>query len=386
MSIKIPFKKIETYVRLSILIWIILQVIFVYIFWDAPQYSDARVYTQEAINCYSHGEWYPNVEQINNSRYIFNPGYINYLILQLNIFGSLSYNGILGIFLNILLLRSVFCLIKRIVNIEAAYWGVILFCIMSTNIVSPVLIMSELLFTALLFLSFALITKKYWMLVLSAIFLCLANYVRPIMILFALPLFLIFFFNKFKLMHYLTFLGSFILSFAFLNFCVRENTSAKDINGTTLGVNLIMAANDDANGAYNDVVFKEGKIGYLEKNLIKSEHSVYDYVFFDSEVERDFATNLEKDPDVILYAKLPRWFKINTPLGGYNPDWAILLNDDGSKKMYFVIETKGNTDSDSLRFSEKAKIDCGKKHFNALETGVNFAAADSYNRFKTSID
>ena len=88
----------------------------------------------------------------------------------------------------------------------------------------------------------------------------------------------------------------------------------------------------------------------------------------------------------MLYTKLPGWFKINTPLGGYNPDWAILLNNDGTKKMYFVIETKGNVDLDSLRFSEKAKIDCGKKHFEALETGVNFTAADSYNRFKTNID
>lgn len=138
---------------------------------------------------------------------------------------------------------------------------------------------------------------------------------------------------------------------------------------------------------YSQELFEEDELyGYLEKNLIKSEHSVYDYVFFDSEVERDFATNLEKDPDVILYTKLPRWFKINTPLGGYNPDWAILLNDNGAKKMYFVVETKGNIDSDSLRFTEKAKIDCGKKHFKALETGVNFTAADSYAGFKTNMD
>ena len=138
---------------------------------------------------------------------------------------------------------------------------------------------------------------------------------------------------------------------------------------------------------YAQELFEEEELyGYLERNLIESEHSVYDHIVYDSEVEKNFAESLEKDPEVILYAKLPGWFKINTPLGGYNPDWAILLrdNEDGRKKMYFVLETKGNIDSDSLRPSELAKIRCGKKHFKALDSGVEFTAADNYDKFKTN--
>ncbi len=137
---------------------------------------------------------------------------------------------------------------------------------------------------------------------------------------------------------------------------------------------------------YAQELFEEDELfGYLERNMIESEHSVYDHVVFDSEVERKFAESLEKDPEVILYAKLPGWFKINTPIGGYNPDWAILFDKDGQKKMYFVVETKGNVDSDALRPSEKAKIYCGKKHFNALSTGVELKAADDYDKFKVNV-
>lgn len=136
---------------------------------------------------------------------------------------------------------------------------------------------------------------------------------------------------------------------------------------------------------YSQELFTNDELfGYLEKNMIESERSVYDYVVYDSDVEREFAENLERDPEVLIYTKLPGWFKINTPIGGYNPDWAILLNDDGQKKMYFVIETKGNTDSSSLRPTESAKIKCGRKHFAALKSGVKYDVADSYKKFKTN--
>lgn len=135
---------------------------------------------------------------------------------------------------------------------------------------------------------------------------------------------------------------------------------------------------------YSQELFTNNELfGYLEKNMLESEHSVYDYVIYDSEVERKFAENLEKDPEVLIYTKLPGWFKINTPIGKYNPDWAILLNENGQKKMYFVIETKGNRDSSALRPTELAKIKCGKKHFAALNTGVKYDVADNYKYFKT---
>lgn len=123
--------------------------------------------------------------------------------------------------------------------------------------------------------------------------------------------------------------------------------------------------------------------GYLNRNMLESKKSVYEYVVYDSDVEAEFARSFEHSEDIKVYAKLPGWFKINTPLGSYNPDWAVLVNLDNQEKLYFVVETKGSLLFDMLRPAEQAKIDCGQKHFNALGEKVGFAVAD---RFETFMD
>lgn len=114
--------------------------------------------------------------------------------------------------------------------------------------------------------------------------------------------------------------------------------------------------------------------GYLESNMMKSGKGIYDYVVYDSEVERSFAAQLERNKDVVVYAKLPGWFKIGTPLGSYNPDWAVVAEKNGEQKLYFVLETKGSIEMDDLRPKESEKIHCGKKHFEALGEGMEHAA------------
>ena len=111
--------------------------------------------------------------------------------------------------------------------------------------------------------------------------------------------------------------------------------------------------------------------GYLTNMLRDTKRSIYEHVVYDSATERDFADALEKDDDVVLYAKLPGWFKVPTPLGNYNPDWAVLVNKDGTKRLYFVVETKSSLFTDDLRNKENAKIECGKAHFKALAVGEN---------------
>jgi len=111
--------------------------------------------------------------------------------------------------------------------------------------------------------------------------------------------------------------------------------------------------------------------GYLTNMLRDTQRSIYEHVVYDSATERDFADALEKDDDVVLYAKLPGWFKVPTPLGNYNPDWAVLVNKDGTKRLYFVVETKSSLFTDDLRNKESAKIECGKAHFKALAVGDN---------------
>lgn len=125
--------------------------------------------------------------------------------------------------------------------------------------------------------------------------------------------------------------------------------------------------------------------GYLEKNLIKTDKSVYDYVVYDSDVEKKFAEQFEKNEEVKVYAKLPGWFKINTPLGGYNPDWAVLIEKDNESHLYFVVESKGTNVIDELRPAEKAKILCGEKHFEAIGAEVKFMAAKDYDDISREI-
>lgn len=132
---------------------------------------------------------------------------------------------------------------------------------------------------------------------------------------------------------------------------------------------------------YSQELFEKNELqGYL-KNTIKSQKSIYDYVIYDSDVEAEFARELEKHEEVKVYAKLPDKFKIDTPLGCYNPDWAVLIEMDGQTKLYFVVETKGTLLTDSLRLIEKAKIACGHKHFKAIGNDVEFTVANNYEDF-----
>ncbi|NNM84945.1 MAG: DEAD/DEAH box helicase family protein [Phycisphaerales bacterium] len=120
---------------------------------------------------------------------------------------------------------------------------------------------------------------------------------------------------------------------------------------------------------------------YLNDNMIKSDKSVYEQVVYGPDVEHKFAREFEDSKQVKLYAKLPDWFKIPTPLGNYNPDWAVVVELDGQEKLYFVVESKGSIFADAIRPTEQAKIDCGKKHFEALDTGVEFTKADTFDNF-----
>ena len=116
---------------------------------------------------------------------------------------------------------------------------------------------------------------------------------------------------------------------------------------------------------------KEELTGYLKNMLLDTQKSIYEHVVYDSTPERDFANGLEKNEAIKLYAKLPGWFKVPTPLGSYNPDWAVLVEEDGAQRLYFVVETKSSLFTDDLRDKESAKIECGKAHFTALGVGEN---------------
>ena len=119
--------------------------------------------------------------------------------------------------------------------------------------------------------------------------------------------------------------------------------------------------------------------GYL-RTMIDVNKSVHEQVIYDSQTERNFADSLEKNEAIKVYAKLPGWFKVPTPLGPYNPDWAILVEHDGTHSLYFVVETKSTMFVEALRNTERAKIECGREHFKALavrEQSVEYVVAST---------
>jgi type III restriction enzyme len=123
---------------------------------------------------------------------------------------------------------------------------------------------------------------------------------------------------------------------------------------------------------YAQELFQQEELkGYIN-NTLKTQKSVYTHVVYDSAgIERTFAEDLEKNEKVKVYAKLPPWFKIPTPLSTYNPDWAVVVEDEGEEKLYFIVETKGSTWWGDLRHAEGAKIKCGEKHFEEVAGDKN---------------
>lgn len=142
---------------------------------------------------------------------------------------------------------------------------------------------------------------------------------------------------------------------------------------------------DDAYN-YQELFIDKELTGYLSKNLYKADRATHEYIVYDSKVEKTFAEKFETDEKVKLYAKLPSQFKIKTPLGNYNPDWAVLIEDDDEEKLYFVVESKGSVAIGDLRRLEEKKIECAKQHFDALNTDVTFEAHDNVNRFLGNIE
>jgi len=139
---------------------------------------------------------------------------------------------------------------------------------------------------------------------------------------------------------------------------------------------------DAINETYNLDIFTQEK---SKKDFSKAgeplKHHIFDYVFTDSKIERDFVNELDTSEEVVVYAKLPKGFFIPTPVGNYNPDWAISFKEGTVKHIYFIAETKGSMSSMELRQIEECKIDCARKFFSKITSDqVKYDVVDSYGK------
>jgi type III restriction enzyme len=140
-------------------------------------------------------------------------------------------------------------------------------------------------------------------------------------------------------------------------------------------------AYDPIEETYDSLIFTAEKNQEDFSKAFKAKNHIYDYVFTDSKGERGFVEELDVSTEVKVYAKLPRGFAIPTPVGDYNPDWAIAFNAGKVRHIYFIAETKGSMSNLELRPIEKSKIECARKFFAKITSKeVEYEVVDSYEK------
>ena len=161
-------------------------------------------------------------------------------------------------------------------------------------------------------------------------------------------------------------------------FIARASTLIKEQKATMIIEHL---AYDPIEETYDSLIFTAEKNQEDFSNAFKAKNHIYDYVFTDSKGERGFVEELDVSTEVKVYAKLPRGFAIPTPVGDYNPDWAIAFNAGKVRHIYFIAETKGSMSNLELRPIEKSKIECARKFFAKITSKeVEYEVVDSYEK------
>ncbi len=160
-------------------------------------------------------------------------------------------------------------------------------------------------------------------------------------------------------------------------FIIKASALINDEKATAIIEHITYDVMDEK---YGMEVFTDPTIkGRLGVNAMKTKKHLYDHIVYDSTNEKEFASELDNNRDVAVYVKLPDGFYISTPVGRYNPDWAIAFYEGSVKHIYFVAETKGSMNSMQLRLIEESKIHCAREHFKAISNGeVVYDVVDSY--------
>lgn len=170
-------------------------------------------------------------------------------------------------------------------------------------------------------------------------------------------------------------------------FIIKATNLINEQKATLIVQHIAYTKIDGKDGVYNTDIFTEPTLkGKLGVNAITTTKNIYDHLLYDSTGEKDFAQHLEESQDVVVYVKLPKGFYISTPVGKYNPDWAIAFNKEHVRHIYFIAETKGSMQTLELREIEQAKINCARKHFTAIsDNDVQYDVVSNYSELITKV-
>ena len=267
---------------ISIIIWVILQVILVYSYGvtSIDGGGDPDSYRYLALQAINNSSLYPNDLNYHDN-FIFAPGYVNYIILVYSIFGSFKAVLYSQIILNLFIIILLYNFTSKLFNSRIGYISIWLYLLLTSNFLSPIFGYTELLFILLSLLSLYLIlSNKWYYIILSGVVLALANWVRPLAIAWMFSVMICFFLNKSNYKKYICYIVGYIVMIMIIGTITKVNFNDFNYSSTTGGWNLIMGANDNCTGNYNDEVFKEGNLGYISENdkkifSYKQQDSIY---------------------------------------------------------------------------------------------------------------
>ena len=263
------------------IIWIIAQIVLIACFWGYPQKDDMAHHIFTAERCFNAGEWYPMAEDVY-SNYIVTPGLINYLILQFQIFGTVNFNAVLNLFLNFAMLLEVYYLGKKFFSKRIGLISMSIFCLLPSNLLIVLGANTENTFLFLCLSALCLVFSGKWKYIaIAALLFALANWVRPLAIIFLFASAVYFFIIKTRFYNYIALLIPYILALFIIGTATEKKIGYFVYQSTTSGFNLLMTSNDNATGAVvfpssNDTVtFFENheKTTFEEKDFIWRERS-----------------------------------------------------------------------------------------------------------------
>jgi len=243
-------------------LWIIVQIVLIACFWGYPQKTDMGYHISLAQRCFSNGQWYPMAEDVY-SKYIVAPGLINYLILQLHIFGTVNFNAVLNLFLNIGILLEVYYLGQKFFSKRTGLISVIIFCLLYSNLLIVLGANTENPFLFLCLSALCLVFSGKWKyIVLAAVLFALANWIRPLVIVFLFASVVYFIITKTKFYNYIALIIPCILMLFIIGTLTEKKIGYFVFQSTTSGINLLMTSHDKAKG--NAYIFGKNDVNFIK--------------------------------------------------------------------------------------------------------------------------
>lgn len=259
--------KIRKTTIIIVSLWIVAQTLIIVSFWGRAQGSDSGAYLYIAKQCYLEGEWYPQITNIYDS-YIWAPGFINWLIFQLCLFGDVNVNMVFNLLMNLGILTEVYFLSKRFFSERTASIAVIFYCLLYSNLIIVAQAGTEIPFLFGALSAFCLcLFPKYQLLIAAGILFAFANWVRPLAIVFILVALFYMWREKYHRMCFIALLLPLLVITISIGAITNNKIGYFVCQSTTSGVNLIMTANNAAyGGVATSVLGDKTNIAYIENS------------------------------------------------------------------------------------------------------------------------